>query len=443
MTDYQAVADRLVDMIGNRAECEATVGGGESALTRFANNFIHQNVGDTGHVVGLRLAVEGRVARGATNRVDDDALQSLVSQTLEVARLSPVDPEWPGPAPQAPIPESDHWDEATAAGTPKQRASLVKAFVDAGDDMLAAGYCDTEGLTTAFANSLGQRALGRATRATIDGIHRTPTSAGSAHQTSGRIGDLDGVAAGALAAERAASGAEPYDVKPGEYEVVLGPECAATIAIFLAFYGFNGKQVAENQSFVEVGAEQFDPRVSMWDDATAPDALGPLFDADGTPKRRVDLVRDGVTTSVAHDRRTAMRLGAESTGHALPGAEAWGPLPSNIVVNGGDDTVEEMIAAVDRGLYVATFNYCRILDPKTQVVTGLTRNGTFMIENGAITGAVTNLRFTQSFVEALGPGRVLGLGDDLRFADSEFGAGLVRAPSLRLAGWNFTGGAEG
>ena len=443
MTDYQAIADRLVEMVGSRGECEATVGGGETALTRFANSFIHQNVGDSGHTADLRVAVDGRVARGTTNRLDDESLSSLVERTLEVASLSPVDPEWHGLAPSAPVPAVDHWDQATAATTPEVRADLVRAFVDAGGSMLAAGYCDTEATTTAFANSTGQRAVGRSTRATLDGIQRSPTSAGSAHQTSSSIGSLDGTAAGTLAAERATTGLEPYDTKPGEYEVVLAPECTATIAIFLAFYGFNGKQVAEGQSFVELGARQFDPGVSIWDDSTDDDALGIGFDSEGTPKQRVDLVRDGVTVGIAHDRRTALRLGGESTGHALPGAESRGPVPENLVFGDGASSVESMIASVDRGLYVATFNYCRILDPKTQVVTGLTRNGTFMIENGAITGAVTNLRFTQSFVEALGADRVLGIGDDRRFADSEFGAGLVRAPSLHLAGWNFTGGAEG
>ena len=117
--------------------------------------------------------------------------------------------------------------------------------------------------------------------------------------------------------------------------------------------------------------------------------------------------------------------------------------PYDLVVGGGSESVEDLIAAVDRGIYVATFNYCRILDPKTQVVTGLTRNGTFMIENGKITGALTGLRFTQSFVAALGDGNLLGLGDDTRYADSEFGAGFVRAPSMRLASWHFTGGTEG
>ena len=109
----------------------------------------------------------------------------------------------------------------------------------------------------------------------------------------------------------------------------------------------------------------------------------------------------------------------------------------------GSTAVDDMIAGVDRGLYVATFNYCRVLDPKALTVTGLTRNGTFIIENGKITGGVTNLRFTQSFVEALAQGRVSAIGNDARFADSEFGPGMMHVPSLQLDAWNFTGGAAG
>ena len=248
---------------------------------------------------------------------------------------------------------------------------------------------------------------------------------------------------GAIAADRFRMAADPFDLKPGEYEVVLSPECVATIAIFLAFYGFNGKAVTEGQSFLEVGAAQFDERVDIWDDAGFPGSVGLAFDGEGTPKRRLDLVRAGVSRAATHDRKTAARLGGESTGHSVPGMEAWGAMATDLVVGGGHAPEDEMIAAVDRGLYVATFNYCRVLDPKSMVVTGLTRNGTFMIENGAITGAVTNLRFTQSFVAALGAGRVLDLGAVVRFADSEFGPGLVRAPAMRLAAWNFTGGAEG
>jgi len=443
MNAPEHIAQRLVEMVGDRAEAEATVTTGEAALTRFANSFIHQNVAEATPAVSVKVAVDAKVARGTDTRTDDAALAALVERTLEAARLSPADPEWPGLAPTADLPAVDNYDEATAAASPERRADLVADFIAAAEGTDAAGYCDTEALVVGFANSRGQCGTTRRTRATIDGIHRVGTVAGSAHQTSMRLGDLDGAAAGALAAERFRLAANPFDLEPGEYEVVLAPECLASMAIFLGFYGFNGKAVTEGQSFLEIGKQQFDEAIDIWDDPAGSGAVGLTFDGEGTPKRRMDLVQHGVSLAAAHDRKTAARVGATSTGHSVPGLEIWGAVPGDLVIGGGKGTEAEMIAAVDRGLYVATFNYCRVLDPMTLVVTGLTRNGTFMIENGRITGAVTNLRFTQSFVAALGPGRVLDLGAEVRYADSEFGPGLVRCPAVRLASWNFTGGAEG
>jgi predicted Zn-dependent protease len=295
----------------------------------------------------------------------------------------------------------------------------------------------------AFVNTEGHRAFGRYTRATIDGIHQAEGAAGSGHATSMQLDDLDGFAVGSLAADRARRGLGSFDLKPGEYEVVLGPEAVATITMFLSYYGFNGKQHAEGQSFVQLGERQFDAAIHLTEDATDPRALGVGFDAEGTPRHRLELVSAGVTKAIAHDRRTAIKAGVTPTGHGDPGSEVWGPLPTHVFLTAGDTPIEEMIAAVDRGLYVATFNYCRVLDPKTLAVTGLTRNGTFMIENGEITGAVTNMRFTQSFVDALAQGRVHAIGDDARFADSEFGPGMMHVPSLHLERWNFTGGAAG
>lgn len=443
MTDHAQLAGRILELVDEGVEAQVSVMSGKLALTRFANSFVHQNVAESQRLVILKVADDGRVASASTTKLDDASLQAFVAHTLDTARLQPPDHDWPGLAPPADVPEVDHFDEATAAAGPAERAAVVKAFVDAGNGMRAAGYCETDEGDIYFANTAGQRAGGRYTRATVDGIHQTETSAGSGHQTSDRLADLDGGAVGALAADRARRAADAYDVKPGEYEVVLSPECAATIAVFLAGYGFQGKAFNEGQSFVELGAPQFDPSFQFWDDASAEGALGVTFDFDGTPKRRVDFVKDGVATALAHDRRSARIAGAESTGHAVPGSESWGPFPQDMFIGGGTTSVDDMIASIERGLYVSTFNYCRVLDPKTLVVTGLTRNGTFMIENGRITGAVTNLRFTESFVDALGPGRILHLGDDSRFGDSEFGPGVVHAPSLHLAGWKFTGGAEG
>jgi predicted Zn-dependent protease len=453
MTAPMALCQQVLDLVGDRAEAQVTSQQGRPALTRFANSFIHQNVGEAGVSVNLKVALPAgadggcRVAAASTTRTDDTGLAALVEGVLAAAALRPVDPDWPGLAPPAPVPEVDHYDAATEAATPDERARRVRAFVDAGPGLRAAGFCDTDGGTTAFANSAGQRAEGRSTRATIDGIHQTGDSAGSGHATAARLGDLDATGVGAAAADRALRSQAAADIEPGEYEVVLEPECVATILIFLAFYGFNAKQVIEGQSGIRLGEAQFDPSVSIWDDAGAPEALGVAFDADGTPKHRLDLVRAGVSTALAYDRRTARRMGTESTGHAVPESDSYGPVPSNLFLGPTDPAygagTSDLIASIRRGLLVTTFNYCRILDPKTQVVTGLTRNGTFVIENGKVRGGVKNLRFTQSFLEALAPGNVLGISRQARFADSEFGAGLVHCPALRLGSWRFTGGARG
>lgn len=438
------LCERVLDLVGDRAEAQVTVWAGRSALTRFANSFIHQNVGEDALSVTLKVAAENqRVASASTTHSDPDGLARLVEGALAAARLRPVDPHWPGLAPPAPVPKVDHHDPATEDATPAERAERVRAFVEAGPGLRAAGYCDTEGAVTAFANSAGQRAEALASRATLDGIHQTDDSAGSAHQTAVRLADLDAAAAGVDAADRARRSEGALELEPGEYEVVLEPECVATILVFLALYGFNAKQVIEGQSGIRLGEAQFDPAVHVWDDATDPAALGVPFDFDGTPKRRVDLVAGGVPRALAHDRRTARRLGAESTGHAVPGSDVHGPFLHHLFMGTGDAPTSRLVAQVGRGLLVTTFNYCRILDPKTQVVTGLTRNGTFLVEDGEVGAGVRNLRFTQSFLDALAPGNVLGIGREARFADSEFGPGLVHCPALRLASWRFTGGARG
>ncbi|MFN0090913.1 MAG: metallopeptidase TldD-related protein, partial [Acidimicrobiales bacterium] len=170
-----------------------------------------------------------------------------------------------------------------------------------------------------------------------------------------------------------------------------------------------------------------------------------VFDAEGVPRRRVELVDGGRAVGLLHDRRTAAAAGAASSGHSS-GRDAWGPAPAALFVApdpGGPADAAGLAERVERGLLVTTFNYCRVLDPKTLVVTGLTRNGVFLIENGRVGPPVSNLRFTQSFLEALGPGRVGGVASAARLADEEFGVGLVTAPAMHLRRWRFTGGAAG
>ena len=438
------VCDRVLALVGTDAEAEITVTSGTESLTRFATSFIHQNVTDASRLVHLRVALDGRVAEATANQTDDDALSRLVRSTLDAARLQPVDPGWPGVVAPVEVLNVDHWDDATAAAEPESRAERVAAFVRTADGLETAGFCSTEGTEVAFANSAGQRATGRSTKAELDGIARTGSSDGAARAASIRLADLDGAFAGSEATRLARDAADATDLEPGTYEVVLSPSCVVNVLGFLAIYGFNGRAVEEGRSFARIGEAQFDTAVNLADDVAHPQAVGIGFDAEGTPKRRLELVRDGVTSGLVHDRRTAKALGAESTGNAIAGAGPFGALPANLVLEPGASTPDALVGAVERGLLVTDFWYTRILDPRTMVVTGLTRNGVWLVEDGRIVRPVTNLRFTQSYLEALAPGAVRGIGSDATLVGGGiFGFGAYVVPSLHLAAWSFTGGAKG
>jgi predicted Zn-dependent protease len=440
------LADHVVALVRARAadaEVEVTVRRGHEALTRFATSFIHQNVAsDVNHVL-LRVALDDR---NATTSYDgpatDESLGRVIDGVIEAVRIRPPDPDWPGLAPAMAAPAVDHYDEATAEATPDQRAGLVAEFVKAAGGLETAGYCATSSVHVAFANSIGQRLTGRATMAELDGICRTPTADGSARRTSAAVSALDGAGIGARAATKARTASDATDLEPGRYEVVLEPGCVANLLSFLGTYGFNGKAVEEGRSFAVLGSSQFDPSLTLRDDVTDPATIGVAFDIEGTPRTPRDLVRDGTTVGLLQTRRSAKRMHAESTGHAVEGGAAWGYVGGNLVLDRSVATDTDLVADVERGVLVTDFHYTRILDPRTQVVTGLTRNGVWLIENGRVARPITNLRFTQSYLEALAPGNVLGASRQ-RGLLHEGWEGAYLVPSLRLASWNFTGGARG
>jgi predicted Zn-dependent protease len=440
------VCDRVLGLVGDRADALVTCGQGTNALTRFANSHIHQNMASDDDHVRLRVVVDGgRIAQASTTRLDDPGLERLVEGTIAAARLCPPDPEYPGLAEPGAVADVDHFDPATAAASPDARAEVVADFVGAGPDLEAAGYCSTDADTHVLCSTTGIRYASRSTMAQVDAIHRAaavdgPPTDGYGQITSKRLRDLDGRRVGDIAAAKAIKGANPMELDPGTYEVVLEPKAVAAMLLFPAWLGFNGKAYAEGTSFAHLGEQQFDERIVLWDDGTDPRSLGRPYDAEGTPKQRLDLVRDGTTVGLAHDRRSARLAGVESSGSSI-GQESFGGYPGDLFLDGGGESIDQLIAGVERGLLVTDFWYNRILDPKTQVVTGLTRNGLFLIEGGEVTVPVQNMRYTQSVVGALAPGHVLGLGNDARLVSNE--GGIAHVPTLRLAAWAFTGNAQG
>ncbi|HEY7073201.1 MAG TPA: metallopeptidase TldD-related protein [Acidimicrobiales bacterium] len=474
------LAARVVEMVraaeGAATQAEVMVQHDAEALTRFANSMIHQNVAEATTTVRLRLHLAGRTAGATTTLTDSDGLRALVERTVAAARLSPADPTWPGLTPPTPLHHSagHHgsgersgldfgFDEATARATPAERAERVRDFVRAAGGLETAGYCRTIYGSAAFANSLGQAVEGRTAEAAMDGIARLDGSDGVARQASGRLADVDGAALGARAAAKARAGERPVELPPGRYEVVLEPEAVADVLNNLAMFGFNGRSFARQQSFAELETEQFDPSVTIVDEplgSRGEPAPGLPFDVEGTPRNSLVLVRDGVTRAVAHDRRSAAEVGAVSTGHASESSRTWGPIATHMRLEAAPAATEPalpppdpagpaaesarpLIARMQRGLLVTDFWYTRVLDQKSLVITGLTRNGVWLVEDGEITSAVSNMRFTQSYPQALGIGMVLGIGSDSVLLPDRWGGVRFAAPALHLASWNLTGNASG
>jgi predicted Zn-dependent protease len=461
MTSQMEVAAEVLELMRARAgagsEIEVSVDRHALALTRFANSFIHQNVADQTTTLGMRLHTNGRTASATTTLASTDGLHHLADRIVDAARHAPVDPGWPGVSGPEPRHGEGGYDEATAAAAPAERAARVRAFIDATGGLTAAGFCRTMHWNGAFVNSAGQSVTGRTTEAAMDGVARRDGSDGLARLASCRLSDLDGSELGAMAAAKAHAGADPVELPPGRYEVVLEPSAVADVLHNLAMFGFNGKAYAERRSFAELGAEQFDPAVTLLDDPFAAGSPGLAYDGEGTPKRRLTLVDAGVTSAVAHDRRTAAQAGggAASTGHAVPGSFVRGAFPVNLGLRPGpggptqpgvgvaDPAAAGLVTGVRRGLLVTDFWYTRVLDPKSLVVTGLTRNGVWLIEDGTVTTPVRNFRFTQSYPQALGPGAVTGIGPAPTLLPNSWGIAWWSAPALHLASWNFTGGASG
>ncbi|MGX6602370.1 TldD/PmbA family protein [Micromonosporaceae bacterium Da 78-11] len=474
------LAARVVELVrglaGPAAQAEVMVRHNAEALTRFANSMIHQNVADATTTVQLRLHVDGRTAGGSTTITDPSGIKALVERTIEAARLTPPDAAWPGLTPPTPLHHSAGYhgsgersgldfgfDEATARATPAERAERVRDFVRAADGLETAGYCRTIYTSAAFANSAGQSVEGRTAEAAMDGIARADGSDGVARLASGRLADLDGAVLGARAAAKARAAQRPVELPPGRYEVVLEPEAVADLLDNFATFGFNGKAFAQRQSFAELEVAQFDPSVTLVDEPLGSrdePAPGLPFDMEGTPRETLVLIRDGVTKGVTHDRSSAAEVGAVSTGHASASSRTWGPMAAHLRMEAAPAATEPVLPAADpgnptarsarplvarmeRGLLITDLWYTRVLDQKSLVITGLTRNGVWLVEDGEVTAAVGNMRFTQSYPQALGPGMVRGIGSESVLLPDRWSGVRFAAPALHLASWNLTGNASG
>ena len=423
-------------------EAEALVFSGEEDLTRFANSQIHQNVAETNTVLNLRYVRGKQVGVASTNRLNDESLRRLAASAAQVARLQPEREDFRGlPAPNGQASAGGTAAASTAAQSPEQRADGAKAVIDACDaaEVLAYGSFKTVVERLAVANSLGVRAEEERTYAHL--ITVAMGADGEAGYAEGAAVDVDSIDAAALgreAAAKARASRNPQALDPGDYPVVLEEYAVVDLLDMLAYTGFSALAVEEGRSFFEPGKRIGSEIVSIFDDGADPAGLPASFDYEGVAKQRVELVTNGICVDVVHDHQTAAKAGRRSTGHGLPAPNPWGPFPLNQLMAAGDHTRDELIGGLERGLLVTRFHYTNPVHPKLAIVTGMTRDGLFLVEGGEVRGPVRNLRFTQSYLDALAG--VEAVGSSRRLLRGFLGSVVV--PAVRISAFTFTGATE-
>lgn len=410
----------------------------DSALTRFAESRIHQNTARVDGEARVRAVVDGaRVGVVATNDLSVDGLRAAAVAAVEAARVTPPDSEFPGLAEPATYGTAAVDDPATAASSPADRAALVATLLaPLGSDMVAAGTVETGRYEVAVVNSLGVAATHAYTRAALTLLVSGTDSTGWAEDTAGTLSGVSAEAVAARAVGKVEAGRNPVDVEPGDWQVVLEPPAVGTLVEWLGWLAFGGRDVVEGRSAVSgrLGERICSPLVTIVDDPLSPDLLGSPFDAEGTPKARLPLVSDGVAAGVAHDRLSARLGGTVSTGHAYPAPNPMGGMPGNPSLRPGTASLDDLVAGCERALLVTRFHYTNAVHALSTTLTGMTRDGTFLVEDGRVVGGVRNLRFTQSVLAALDT--VEDVGRDTALG-SEFG-GTVRVPALRLGRFHFS-----
>ena len=438
-------------------EVECLFYGGHSALTRFANNTIHQNMAEENYGVSVRTVFNGRTARATTNNFNDESLRNVVKASEDLARVQEPD------ADLLPIPEaaegaratqsqpgkpSRHF-ERTAKLTPAQRAQAVGQMVAVAQksNLTAAGIFASSKNIEGIFNSRGLSQWHTQTSAEISITMLAADSSGWQKANSPNVANLNPQQLAEIAARKAAESAHPREISPGKYTVILEPS-AVLDTVGFAFFDFGGLAVLDQRSFLtnRIGTQLFGENIHIWDDVSHPQQSGSPFDGEGVPRQRLKLVENGVVKRLVYARASAARMKKSEhaanvgpidvTGHGFPIPNEMGEAPMNIVFEPPPEakTVAQMIASTERGILVTRLWYIREVDPYEKILTGMTRDGTFLIENGKIVCGLRNFRFNQSLIEMLS--NVVQMSTPVRTSGEESFDMVV--PAMKVRGFNFT-----
>jgi PmbA protein len=459
------LASDLFDRIRKHStadQVEAYFYGGRSALTRFANNVIHQNVAEENYGVSVRTVFGGRTARASTNKLDNESLKRTVLASESLAKVQAPDPDLlpmltpresetagrePGDA--SPVPPPSRYFPQTAAITPEGRAAGISSIVGVANrhKLTTAGIYSNSEYVEGIFNSRGVSTWHSQTSAEISITMLAADSSGWQKANSPDIRNLDPLALAEIAARKAIDSAAPREIPAGKYTVILEPAAVLDIVGFM-FWDFAGQAILDERSFLNnrIGTRLFGENINIWDDVVHPLQSGAAYDGEGMPRQRVQLVQNGVVNRVVYARGTAAKMKKSehaakvgpiaATGHGFLLPNEMGEMPGNIVVAGTESpqTVEQMIASTERGILVTRLWYIREVEPYEKILTGMTRDGTFLIENGKIQAGVRNFRFNESLIHMLS--NVEAMSTSVRASGEESFDMVV--PAMKVRGFNFT-----
>ena len=433
-------AEQIFDRVlkySTAEETEVMVSSSTFALTRFANNSIHQNVAEETTTLSVRAVTEGRMARASTNKFDEGAIRQICEGVLALARLQPPDPQLlPMPGPQT-YRAVDRSFSETAELSPATRASTVASVIKRAEKnrLTAAGIFSSGSSAYGIFNSRGLSAFHEETLSEFSVTMLGKDGSGWAKKTSPYWPELEPQELAERAAQKALHSRKPQEIGPGKYTVILESAAVLDLLGFLVL-DFSGLAVQEQRSCLtgRVGEKVFGDNINLRDDVFHPSQTGAPFDGEGIPRQRVPILERGVVKNLVYARQTAHKLGTQPTGHGFPLPNEFGEAPLNIVMEGGRSSLEDMVKSTPQGLLVTRFWYIREVDPYQKILTGMTRDGTFWIEDGKVRRGVKNLRFNQSIVEMLR--QVEMLGQPQRTAGEESFEMVV--PAMKVHEFNFS-----
>jgi PmbA protein len=437
--ELRRIIDTVLRLANSTAADETEVHVDETAdsLTRFANNAIHQNVAECGLNVSIRTIVDSRTARATTNRVDEDSLRAAIDASLSLAHSQPKDPRL------LPLPGKQRYTRVnrflndTAALTPEERARAVRRTCDLAvqNGQVAAGIFASGLQQSAMGNSRGLFAAYRETHAEFSITMQENPAASWAKANAASVRAFDPQKLAQRASEKAHLAVDARELPPGGYTVILEPAAVLDLVGFL-FYDFAATALEDKRSCLNerMGKPLFGKNISITDDAYHPLQLGAPFDGEGMPRQQVLLVDRGVPKNLVYARRSAKSARKEPTGHGFALPNEYGEAPMNLVFAGGDSSLEKMVASTNSGLLVTRLWYIREVDPYEKVMTGMTRDGLFLVENGKVTAAVRNFRFNQSILEMLR--NVEQLGPAVRATGEE--AFEMVVPAMKVRDFHFS-----